>query len=86
MTFNGSAAVHRLGIRDTEVLAEYLLEHLSMELRAKLMGELPVIYGTLYPDVNPEILTEHVKEALWNARNPQPSPWKFEVHENNQGI
>jgi hypothetical protein len=83
MALNGAAAIHNLGIRDTEVLAEYLLYHLSAELRSQLMGELPVIYGKLYPDVNTAILTSHVREELRKARNPETSPYKFEVIEND---
>jgi hypothetical protein len=56
--------IHNLGIRDTEDLAEYLLYHLSMELRGKLMAERPVLYSRLFPGVAPETLAFRVSERI----------------------
>lgn len=56
--------IHNLGIRDTEELAEYLLYHMSMELRGKLMAERPVLYSRLYPKVTPETLSFSVSERI----------------------
>lgn len=56
--------IHNLGIRDTEDLAEYLLYHLSMELRGKLMAERPVLYSRLYPSVDAETLAFKVSETI----------------------
>jgi hypothetical protein len=53
-----------LGIRDTEDLAEFLLYHLSMELRGKLMAERPVLYSRLYPTVSAETLAFKVSETI----------------------
>jgi hypothetical protein len=57
-------AISNLGIRDTEDLAEFLLYHLTMELRGKLMAERPVLYSRLYPGVSPETLAFRVSAAI----------------------
>ena len=56
--------IHNLGIRDTEDLAEFLLYHLSAELRRKLMAERPVLYARIFPQVTPETLAFRVSEAI----------------------
>jgi hypothetical protein len=56
--------IHNLGTRDTEDLAEFLLYHLSMELRGKLMAERPVLYSRLFPNVAPETLSFRVSERI----------------------
>ena len=60
--------IHNLGIRDTEELAEYLLYHLSSELRGKLMAERPVLYSRLYPKVSAENLAFRVSQTIHEER------------------
>jgi hypothetical protein len=56
--------IHNLGIRDTEDLAEFLLYHITVELRGKLMAERPVLYSRLFPTVSPETLAFRVSEVI----------------------
>lgn len=60
--------IDNLGIRDTEVLAEFLLHHMGMETRRKLIGELPALYARLYPSVSEDIITEIVKQHIEEDR------------------
>jgi hypothetical protein len=55
--------VQNLGIRDTEDLAEWFVYHLSMEQRAKLMAERPVIYARMYPHTR-DAVVEHVRNYI----------------------
>lgn len=60
--------VSNLGIHDTEILAEFLMHHLTMELRGKLMAEMPLLYSRMFPTVTPENLAFRVSSAIHQER------------------
>jgi hypothetical protein len=80
--------IHNLGIRDTEELAEYLLYHISMELRGKLMAERPVLYSRLFPTVTPENLAFRVSDTIHHEREDETPKRDFgiTVTSNERGI
>lgn len=61
-------AVGRLGIRDTEELAEWLLYHITMQQRRRLMAERPALYARMYPVVKTDVLAQLVSDGINNDR------------------
>jgi len=59
--------------KELEELVRWFLHNISQETRGKLMGELPVHYKLLYPDVDTEIITRKVEERI-NQVAAQPDP------------
>lgn len=53
-----------MGIGDAEELAIWFINHMTSEQRRKLMGERPVLYMRLYPDLSVNVIVEHVTDAI----------------------
>lgn len=53
-----------LSIADAEVLAEFLLYHMSAELRLQLMAEHPTVYARVYPEVGEDRIANVVRDAI----------------------
>jgi hypothetical protein len=61
----------RLGIRDAEELAEFVIHHMPMELRRRLMAERPVLYARAFPGVSPAAILGRVADGLRDAIDGQ---------------
>jgi hypothetical protein len=59
-----ASELNNLGIHDTEVLVEFLLYHMPMETRFKLMTEYPIVYAKLFPEVDPAFIITHVVDGI----------------------
>jgi hypothetical protein len=66
-------AVGNLGFNETEDLARFLVHHMTMEQRGRLMAERPVIYARLFPTVTPETISFKVDAAI-HADRGTPVP------------
>lgn len=67
---NGPA--HNLNPREQVVALDFLLYHLSMDLRGRLMAELPTIYAKAFPTVEPALLAARVTERIEADRAGEP--------------
>jgi len=63
--------IHNLDIHETEVLAEWFVYNLSMDQRAQLMAELPVIYGRMCPTVSPSRIASFVDDRIRSNRTKE---------------
>lgn len=61
--------VENLSSSQKETVLRFLLYHLSQDMRAKLMAEYPVAYGTLYPSVPITTIFSHVSTGILAGRN-----------------
>lgn len=54
-----------------ERLVEWFTSNMSMGTRRKLMAEMPMEYHLLYPDVDPGVIAEVVRQTLAET-TPKP--------------
>lgn len=61
----------QLSIGDAETLAVWFLKHAGPELRARLMGDLPLAYARTYPGVDPDVILRNVRIGIDRVRDSQ---------------
>jgi hypothetical protein len=59
-----------LGIADADMLAGFLLRHMTMEQRHLLMAEMPLLYKRTFPDVRTETIAAIVRRELNQLEMP----------------
>lgn len=69
-----SELTDRLGFSRVEEIVEFLLKHMSMETRGKLMAEMPQHYALLYPGVSEETIIVAVRGQMWQLRKKPGHP------------
>jgi hypothetical protein len=63
-----SSNVDRLGDGQVRDLADWFLTHMPMDMRHRLMAEMPVTYGAMFPGVAPDVITERVGQRIASDR------------------
>jgi len=66
-----AGGVDNLDTRQVRDLADWLMYRLPMNLRHRLMGELPGIYAAMFPDVDSEIIAGYVGKSIADERRKQ---------------
>jgi hypothetical protein len=61
-----------MSISDAEELAAWLIRHMSMEQRVKLMGERPLLYARTFPGVPGFVITKRVQNGLRAQQRQEP--------------
>ena len=56
--------IENLDQREKEEVLRFLLHHMSMETRGKLMAALPVPYAMMFPSVTSQTLHNHVRNEI----------------------
>lgn len=57
-----------IGIREAEEMAEWLVYHMTMEQRRKLMAERPVLYAHWFPEASAIAITDRVRDAIADTK------------------
>jgi hypothetical protein len=61
--------IPNLDARDTEVLAEWFLYHMTMEQRWALMADHPLVYSRMFPGVPADRIAGAVREKIEKERS-----------------
>lgn len=49
---------------EKNILIRWFIHHMDQNTRGQLMGDLPVIYKLLHPNVSDEAITSHVESRI----------------------
>lgn len=71
----------QLSIGDAETLAVWFLKHAGPELRARLMGDLPLVYARVYPGVDPDAILRNVRAGIAGIQQSQAEAFAAKADE-----